>query len=221
MSLALLYLRVFILRIVLRNCIYAIIAATCLQSWSSIFFLIFQCHPIAGGWDPRVKASCANHYPGFLVGAVVGGLVDLALIIIVLPCIIALRVRKRQKVGLLIVANLGWVTIIAAVLRTVKVAQAVKPGGDFTWNVLEVISWTSVECSTMMVCAAAPVIKPLLKKFASFIPARWATKLTSRGEGSLSTGQTRATNATGKSGSMSSNFCLEVLSDKDSTRATM
>jgi hypothetical protein len=208
MSLTLLYLRVFILRISVRNLIYAIIVATSINSWGQILVTFFQCHPIASNWDPQIKSTCINHYLAFIIGSAVGIFIDIMLIVIILPYVCALRLRKAQKVGLLIVVNLGWVTVLAAIVRTVKVARAVKSSTDFSWSVVEIITWSSVECSTMMVCAAAPVIKPLMKKFAIVMPAGWVTNLAAEGEESFSARQTDASNTTEKNEATSISFVL-------------
>jgi hypothetical protein len=216
MSIALLYLRVFILRTSVRRLMYALTAFTCANSWTYIFLFIFQCHPIGGRWDPRIKARCINPYAGFIASSVANILIDFALIVIVLPCIYALNLRKAQKVGLLIIVNLGWVTILAAILRTKKVDQVVKSKKDPTWSVLDIIVWTSVECSTMMVCGAAPVTKPLLEKILSIMPAGWVTNSGEVIETDL-TEQTGASNFTNQSESTGKSFVLENAFGRNST----
>jgi hypothetical protein len=137
-----------------------------------------------------VKSSCIDLYPSFILGSVLGILIDIALVIIVLSCILSLKIRRAQKIGLLIIANLGWLTIFSAILRTVKVDEVVRSSTDVTWTVKDIVGWTSAELCTMMICATAPVLKPLIKKFEHLIPEGWVTVVETGEEENFSAGQT-------------------------------
>ena len=164
MSLALLYLRVFHVQKTARNLIYGLIGFICLQGWVFFFLVAFQCLPVVANWDPSVKGRCLNMLPAFIACGVVTVCIDLTLIVIVIPRIIRLGLQKAQKIALLIIANLGWVSIAATILRTVKLYQILHLQ-DFLWYILEFVSWTGLELSTAMICASAPVIRPVLRKF--------------------------------------------------------
>jgi hypothetical protein len=164
MSLALLYLRVFHVQNTARNLIYGLIGFICLQGWVFFFLVAFQCLPVVANWDPSVKGRCLNMLPAFIAFGVVTVCIDLTLIVIVIPRIIRLRLQKAQKIALLIIANLGWVSLAATILRTVKLYQILHLQ-DFLWYILDFLSWTGLELSTAMICASAPVIRPLLRKF--------------------------------------------------------
>jgi hypothetical protein len=195
MSLALLYLRVFSLRIAVRNLIYALLVVISLTSWVYLLYFILRCHPVSGGWNAGVAASCLSIYPGFVASSVIGICVDVVLIIVVVSCISVLRIRRAQKIGLLIVANLGWVATLASILRAVEVARAFKSKPDLTLTVTKIVLWTGAECSIMLICASAPVIRPLLKKFAGLFPNGWIKDDSTRDEGRPSMGLTGASSS--------------------------
>jgi hypothetical protein len=217
MSLALLYLRVFNLRTATRNLIYTLIAIISISSWAYILLLFFRCRPIIGAWNLAVKSSCLNLYPAFIGGAVIGVLIDLALVIIVFSCILGLKVQKVQKIGLLIIANLGWLTILSAILRTIKLDRVVRSSEDFTFRVMDIVTWTGAELCTMMICACAPVLRPLLIEFASWVPKGLLTTQMTDEEESSSTMQTGTSTITSKSEAGTAKSGLELISEKSST----
>jgi hypothetical protein len=176
MSLALLYLRVFAPQNMTRNLIYALIAFISVYGWTFFFLVAFQCLPITKIWNPRIEGHCINLVPALITSAVVSVCIDLALIVIVIPRVIQLKLRKPQKIALLVIVNLGWVSILATILRTVKMSRVLHEQ-DFLWNVLDFVAWTGLELSTAMICASAPVIRPLLRKF--MLPKGWMSTLTS------------------------------------------
>lgn len=175
MSLALLYLRVFGPQDMTRHLIYALIAFISVYCWTFFFLVAFQCHPIATVWNSRIKGHCVNLLPALITNAVVSICIDLALIVIVIPRVIRLKLRKPQKIALLVTVNLGWVSILATILRTVKMSQLLQEQ-DFLWYVLDFTAWTGLELNTAMICASAPVIRPLLRKF--MLPKGWSSTLT-------------------------------------------
>jgi hypothetical protein len=164
MSLALLYLRVFSVQATARNLVYGLIMFISLSGWVFFFLVALQCLPVAAVWDPSDKGRCINVLPAFLAFGAVTVCIDLTLIVIITPRIVRLRLPKAQKIALLIIINLGWVSIAATILRTVKLYQILHQP-DFLWYILDFLSWTGLEMSTAMICASAPVIRPLLRKF--------------------------------------------------------
>jgi hypothetical protein len=164
MSIALLYLRVFAPVTLTRNLIYGLIAIILIYGWTFVFLMIFQCHPISAAWGPRGPDShCIDARSAFVASAVVSICIDLTLIIIVIPRVMGLNISKAQKFALMAVVNLGWVSIMATILRAIELHHVVTLP-DFTWNLLDFLAWTALELSTAMICASAPVIRPLLKK---------------------------------------------------------
>ncbi|KAF9633317.1 putative integral membrane protein [Lasiodiplodia theobromae] len=128
---------------------------------------IFQCTPIAGYWDKEVAATatCVPMQPHFYVSAVCNMLADAWLAVQVVPNILPLQIPRRQKIVLLFVVSLGWLVIVASIIRLVRIS-AIPDGTDFTWASYDITIWSAVEVDTGLVCVAAPSTKPLFKKIA-------------------------------------------------------
>jgi hypothetical protein len=219
MSLALLYLRVFTPKNMTRTLIYALVAFITVYGWIFFFIVAFQCLPIVAVWNPHIKAHCLDLMPALITNAVASICIDLALMVIVIPSIMRLRLQKAQKIALLVIVNLGWVSILATILRTVKMRQLLSLP-DFLWHVLDFVAWTGLELSTAMTCASAPVVRPLLRKF--ILPKGWMSTLTgdeTRGtEERTWTGQSGVGKSTKASRTGSRSIMLESVSEERLTR---
>jgi hypothetical protein len=163
MSLAFLYLRIFTPQGRTRYAIYTLMAFLSISQSAFLFITVFACTPVALAWDKTLKGQCLDINPCFFASTFTSICTDLVLIMIALPPILQLKLRLPSKIGLLAVVNLGWVTIAACIVRTVKL-RAMLTTPDFTWHAFDFVIWAGLECCTLMICVAAPVIKPLLKK---------------------------------------------------------
>lgn len=175
LSIALLYLRVLSWEKRARNLIYAVIAFITVSHLLLVLLFAIGCAPMARPLDPRAPNSCKNLVPGLVAFSGVGVLADFLLIMIVLPRVIRLPVSRVQKVGLLIVINLGWVAIGVSILRLVKII-VLQRSTDFTWHALDYIIWYGVDSTIGLTCAASATIKPLLRK----LPKAWLSGFSSQ-----------------------------------------
>jgi len=164
-SIALLYLRIFSLQPSnkVRYTIIGLIVFTSLSQWMLIFVVAFACQPISSAWDKSIDGYCINVNPFFFVSTVSNTFIDLLLIVIAVPHVITLPLPRPEKIGVLLVVNLGWLTIGACIARTLMLGKAIVVE-DFTWHILEFTVWSGIECAIGMICATAAVIKPLLQK---------------------------------------------------------
>jgi hypothetical protein len=128
-----------------------------------VLLYAFGCSPVSKVWNPRTPGKCVNQNPGLISFSIISVLADLSLIMIVFPRVIGLKIPRLQKIGILLVVNLGWIAIIASILRSIKMVALVKDP-DFTWNVLDFIVWSGLDSSMSLTCAAASTLKPLLRK---------------------------------------------------------
>ena len=78
------------------------------------------CRPIAAGWDPSITGSCGNQIVSFLVLEIVGLLIDLTLLIILIPifAIKSLQLPSREKLKLIGVFSVGFMSVPAALSVT-------------------------------------------------------------------------------------------------------
>ncbi|KAH7012019.1 hypothetical protein B0J12DRAFT_790932 [Macrophomina phaseolina] len=133
-----------------------------------------QCWPLAGIWDRarHPDAVCVDTMPHFYVTAACSMAADAWLVALVVPSILPLQIPRRQKVVLLGVVSLGWLVIVACIVRVLRI-RAVADTADFTWASYDIAVWSAVEVDAGLLCAAAPATKPLFKAIApAFLRSR-------------------------------------------------
>jgi hypothetical protein len=132
-----------------------------------IVLTIFQCKPINAYWtEGRPGSKCRNDILGVYINGGLNIFVDIALILIALPRILQLHLKKRQKWALVGVASLGFLAVGAGFIRIIRVTTTVtKKNFDAAWDVYDISIWTSVEVYVSLICASAPGIKPLITQW--------------------------------------------------------
>ncbi|KAF2146907.1 uncharacterized protein K452DRAFT_283107 [Aplosporella prunicola CBS 121167] len=165
-SVCLFYLRVFANR-TSRYLSIACIVFVCLYTIPIECLNIFQCQPIDAAYDPVkiATAKCIDTMPGFYISAGCSIFVDIWLIVQVVPMILPLQVPRRQKIALIFVVSLGWIIIVASIVRLVRLSRALK-SSDKNWDSYDASIWTAIECNIGLICVSAPATKPLLQKMA-------------------------------------------------------
>ncbi|KAH9984909.1 hypothetical protein F4779DRAFT_612236 [Xylariaceae sp. FL0662B] len=69
---------------------------------------VFLCDPIEKSWNPTVPGQCDTSYKVYIGSAVTSVMIDLMILLLPLPKIWRLQLKKAQKCGLLIVFLLGY-----------------------------------------------------------------------------------------------------------------
>lgn len=73
-----------------------------------IFTLIFSCHPIQRGWDASITTGyCIDRPAVYLATAIINIVTDLGILIIPIPMVLALKMPKIQKIGLMLMFVVG------------------------------------------------------------------------------------------------------------------
>ncbi|KAK6581032.1 hypothetical protein PZA11_006520 [Diplocarpon coronariae] len=140
------YLRVFRDR-TSRITVYTLLGFILVSAMAIEFTFIFSCKPVSGAWTLG-EQNCLPATPILIANTVCNVVGDLALMIFVIPRI---------------VVGLGLLVVVAAIARLIEIHKLNK-SDDFAWEGVNIISWTSIEVNTGLLCASAPCIKPLLKK---------------------------------------------------------
>jgi hypothetical protein len=145
------------------------------------FINIFQCRPITDAFtDADNKAvKCVDIVTLYLCSAPVNIVTDIAILLLPLPMVTALRMNIRQKTGL-VATFITWLFVtIVGVIRVVYLQEALiqewtlkgtigRVGNlsgtipDFSWHASYSLMWSAVEVNVGLICACALVIKPLL-----------------------------------------------------------
>ncbi|KAL5114877.1 hypothetical protein ACEQ8H_007255 [Pleosporales sp. CAS-2024a] len=104
---------------------------------------------------------------GFYTSGALNVSVDVALMAIVRPRVMVLKLHNRQKWALVGVVLLGTLAVVAGIIRMVRVGQILEDTERFdpSWDAYDISIWTNVEIWVSILCAAAPGIKPVLLQF--------------------------------------------------------
>ena len=141
-----------------------------------LFTDLFQCKPIALGWDKTIREGvCINVLAFFRYVAVPTVLSDAAVLVLPLPMIWQLHMSTKQKLALSGVFLLGSLGLIASIVRMVIFFRS-DAFSDPTWTAVTLLSWTMVEVEAVLVAACLPPLRPL---FISFFQSstQWASKI--------------------------------------------
>ncbi|KAB2569614.1 hypothetical protein DBV05_g11712, partial [Lasiodiplodia theobromae] len=163
---------------------------------------IAQCVPPAAVWDRagHPGAKCIDTIPAFYASAVCNILADVWLIGHAVPRVLGLQMGRRQKGLLLFFLSLGWLTIIAAIIRAVRISTILR-SADKTWVSYDSSIWSAVEVDVGLICASAPATWKLVKRVAP----RFAEAMTS--------GRSSSSGRGGGGGASGSNGTDDALND--------
>ncbi|KAI0016503.1 hypothetical protein F4780DRAFT_679249 [Xylariomycetidae sp. FL0641] len=121
--------------------------------WSAM-----NCQPVARNWNPKLDGYCLDSRPSWNTAAALGITSDIAALILPLPVIWGLKMRRKNKVNLTCLFAVGLSTVgiaswrLAALQSTVESDRAV------------IILTAALEINLVIACASLPVIYPLLSK---------------------------------------------------------
>ncbi|KAF6228506.1 hypothetical protein HO133_008236 [Letharia lupina] len=160
-SICLFLLRIVDTKQVVRG-MHVVISCITLFTAVSIFLFLGVCRPLRAYWDVGVNGAClSNHQVESVVLA--QGILSIIsdLILAALPAIFLrnLQIGLRTKVGLCLLMGLGVFTAVCCTVRTALSGSVTNP--DLTWAATTGVGWRLPEVNIGIVCANAPVIRPL------------------------------------------------------------
>ncbi|KAF1929883.1 uncharacterized protein M421DRAFT_419651 [Didymella exigua CBS 183.55] len=193
MSICLTYLRIFYVDKHSRYMMQALLVLLVLLTFPFMFANAFQCRPIEVYWtEGRPAGKCSRDLSRFFLTGSLNIFADVALIGIVLPRILELQLHKRQKWALTGIVLLGSLSVVAGIVRTVRLGTLfLMPDFEPSWDSYDVSIWTSTEIYVSLFCASAPGVKPVVVKILPKILGS-----------SFSRGRTRATGGTRQGGTV-------------------
>ena len=128
--------------------------------------MTFGCKPISAFWDNPLGNQCDHQLFNSITYFISGSNIftDIGLIAIAYPQLRTLQLNLRHKFALYAVMCLGWLAAVSATIRIVIISKMLN-SADPIWALPGLISWSAVEANTSLICAAAPCLLPLIKKF--------------------------------------------------------
>lgn len=145
---------------------------------------IFQCRPTRAAFTYPVPeaVSCTNIVTLYLSSAPVNIITDLAILLLPMPLLTAMRLPRKQKIILVATFSAGAFVTVVDVVRLAYLQDAAfarlsaqagqnrdgnreNRGEDFSWNAALSFMWSAVEVNLGLICACVPSLKPLFLRF--------------------------------------------------------
>lgn len=139
------------------------------------FLNIFQCRPITGLFHQPVPSSlkCIDIIALYLSSAPINIITDLALLVLPMPILTAMRLPRNEKLILIVTFSFGAFVAAVDVVRIAYLQSAslsrlqsgsgstLSNPGDFSWIASLSFMWSAIEVDVGIICACVPGIKPL------------------------------------------------------------
>ncbi|KAI4170962.1 MAG: hypothetical protein LQ343_004620 [Gyalolechia ehrenbergii] len=129
-----------------------------------------QCRPYAKSWDPLgVPGYCwpaDNNVKVALYSGIMAVIQDWLLATIPIALLWNMQISARRKFGICTLMGLGYFSGACAIVRTVISMKVFKAGGlaDFSWVIIDLRIWGTVENLMGIIAASIPTLKPLYVK---------------------------------------------------------
>ncbi|KAJ6045521.1 uncharacterized protein N7446_012385 [Penicillium canescens] len=169
-SILLMYARIFPTR---GFRIAAIILGSIVIGWvvAIICVSVFQCTPIAKAWNPTLSGTCINLKGSFIGNAVPNILTDIAILALPVHVVWGLHATVTHRLSVIAVFLLGSFVVFTSAYRFSTLFEFQRI--DTPWTLAKACTWCLVECSSGIISACMPTLRPLFvmlsSKFASSI----------------------------------------------------
>ncbi|RTE78244.1 hypothetical protein BHE90_007291 [Fusarium euwallaceae] len=141
------------------------LAGFCMLSlFGCIIILFAQCRPAASQWDFSItEKTCWSPY--ILVDfAIFAGALSATtdLYLAVYPAVILwqLQMNIRKKIALSFALGIGSISTIVAIYKCTRLPSLAS--ADFSYDTSDLVIWTIIESSTIIIACCIPVLQPLV-----------------------------------------------------------
>ncbi|KAF5724170.1 integral membrane protein [Fusarium mundagurra] len=156
------YRRVFAIPILQALTFYGLVI---MVAWTiTIAFLnTLICVPVAKFWNSALDGHCIDPLTVWYVMAGFNLVTDITVFCMPLPVIGSLNLPKKQKVMLLAIFSIGFLTCIISIIRirTLKTAASTK---DPNWDNVDAAIWSFLEVTLAIISSCLPTLRPLFSK---------------------------------------------------------
>ncbi|KAI9834663.1 MAG: hypothetical protein M1826_000065 [Phylliscum demangeonii] len=160
LSILLLYLRLFSAGRSLRLCIYLLLAFTSSYVIAGELSLFFGCRPVRKLIHTEVAGKCLNLEYHIISQAAFNLAADVLIVAAPVPTVLALKLRTKDKVGVLAIFAVGLIVCAFSAVRLSIVANYTNP--DFTWLKALATMWSLIELNLAIICSCIATLKPFL-----------------------------------------------------------
>ncbi|EHA46987.1 hypothetical protein MCOR27_000039 [Pyricularia oryzae] len=140
----------------------AILCVTNLVPYITLYYA--QCRPVQAVWDPSVSGTCLSK--SVLIGyatysSAFCAFADVYLSVYPAVVLSKLQMNIRKKIALGIALGLGSLSTIAVIYKITKLPMVASP--DPTFDTVDIVIWTILEGSIIIIAACVPVLQPLVE----------------------------------------------------------
>ncbi|KAL9007899.1 MAG: hypothetical protein Q9173_006919 [Seirophora scorigena] len=128
---------------------------------ANVCTVIFGCKPIAGGFNPFIKAKCIDHDIVILVVASMTTATDFIILLLPLPLVWQLRLPIARRLQLTFIFLLGIFTSVVSIYRATQISNV--SHWDASYDATGRSIWSGVEICTAILCANLATIRPIIK----------------------------------------------------------
>ncbi|KAH6604495.1 putative PTH11-type G-protein coupled receptor protein [Trichoderma cornu-damae] len=178
------------------------------------FLFIFICVPVQKLWYPEIPGHCINQVGTWIANASSTIITDLAILILPIPQIWKLQLRKTEKIGLTFAFGLGFFVVFASAYRTSVLFTY--SNSDPTYTLAPTVGWTVIEVSAGIISACLPTLLPVFRLFAGSIGIKPNFLSSNRGTSSAKSSNLNKSNKSDPGQNKSSN----VLAGESTRRSS-
>ncbi|USP82307.1 hypothetical protein yc1106_09581 [Curvularia clavata] len=132
---------------------------------SFTFIATFMCIPVSNYWTIGAPANtCMDEAVATLVCGIINCVADLLTTVTPIPLVMSLQMPLRQRMAVALLFGMGLLVTAAGVVRTWYIYRSLFNEYDQTWYAYPLWIAAAVEIDLGVICASAPVLKPLLAK---------------------------------------------------------
>ncbi|KAK1998124.1 hypothetical protein LX36DRAFT_634898 [Colletotrichum falcatum] len=118
------------------------------------------CRPIAGFWDPAIKATCFVQRDIYVADTTISAATDLAVLCLPIPVAVSLRMSWNKRLKVLAMLSSGGVATAASLVRLVVVVKLEETHDD-TISLVRVTLLGTAELGIGLMCTCLPAMNIL------------------------------------------------------------
>ncbi|KAM3074407.1 hypothetical protein ACMFMG_002786 [Clarireedia jacksonii] len=136
-------------------------------TWTVSFFFanLFTCYPITPFVEQFYGHTCMNTVPMWYAMSISDMIVDILILLLPIPMVLQLKLRPKQKIGVLGMFLLGATVCAFSVARMLAYFHVdsvfLAHYNDETFYTSPVFFWANIELSSAIMCACLPTYRPL------------------------------------------------------------
>uniref|UniRef100_A0A8H7K8U6 Rhodopsin domain-containing protein n=1 Tax=Bionectria ochroleuca TaxID=29856 RepID=A0A8H7K8U6_BIOOC len=146
-----------------KICLWAVSGLCLATLLGCVVILYAQCTPAYSQWNFDVAGTCISKWVLVDYAIFAGGFsafVDLYLALYPASVLWTLQINLRKKIALCVALGIGSIATVVAIYKCTRLPSLA--GADFSYDTSDLVIWTIVESSTIIIACCIPVLRPLV-----------------------------------------------------------